>query len=309
MTEEIESIIIEKEEEGCRLDKVLAARFFDIKSRSYFQKLIEDGLVLLNEAPAKKRTQPKAGDLVEIQFVLPDEIDLEPENIPLEIIFEDEYLLIVNKKAGMVVHPAPGNWTHTFVNALLYHCKNLPNPDSLRPGIVHRLDKDTTGLLIAAKTPLTHERLVSMFAGKEIHKEYLAICVGNPGNQEVKTKIGRHPVNRKLMAVLEEGGKEAHSILKTVAHHGNYSLVNIDLKTGRTHQIRVHLKHVNAPILGCPLYGSQEANKKHKIARQMLHAYFLSFIHPITRVPLEFKLPLPEDMRVFLTNHFMKINI
>lgn len=310
MNDETELIFIEKREEGHRLDKILATRFSDIKSRSYFQHLIENSFVLLNGSPVKKRILPKAGDEVEIQFVLPDEIDLEPENIPLDIIFEDDDLLVVNKPAGMVVHPAPGNWRHTFVNALLYHCKNqIVVGQSLRPGIVHRLDKDTTGLLIAAKTSLAHERLVSMFANKEIHKEYLAICIGNPGEREVKTKIGRHKVNRKLMSVVEEGGKEAYSVLKTIAHYGNFSLVNINLKTGRTHQIRVHLKHVNAPILGCPLYGVQDVNKKYGVERQMLHAFYLNFVHPITKVPLEFKLKLPEDMQAFLNSHFMSVNI
>lgn len=303
--EENESLLITKEEEGLRLDKILANRFLHVKSRNYFQDLIDKNHVFLNGFPVKKRIKPKAFDEVEVHFILSPEMGLTPENIPLEIIFEDEHILVVNKPAGMVVHPAPGHWSGTFVNALLYHCKDLikdNTPVNLkmsipRPGIVHRLDKDTTGLLIAAKHSLAHQRLVEMFAAREVHKEYMAICIGNPGNQEIKTQIGRHPYLRKQMAVLQEGGKEAKSICKTISYNEKFSLVNIVLETGRTHQIRVHMKHLNTPILGCSLYGNVQVNKKFGVTRQMLHASFLSFNHPITNKHLSFNVEFPSDMK------------
>lgn len=305
-----ESIFITEDEAGIRLDKVLASRFQEIKSRNYFQNLIEKGHVLLNGDRVKKRVLPKSGDEIEINFLITHELNLTPENIPLDIVYEDEDLLVVNKPAGMVVHPAPGHWTGTFVHALLYHVRDLYQDHISynthgcypRPGIVHRLDKDTTGLLIAAKNSVAHERLVTMFMQKQIHKEYYAICVGNPGNKEVKNLIGRNPVERKEMAVVTEGGKEAISVVKTIAYNEKFSLVNIDLKTGRTHQIRVHMKHLGTPILGCPIYGLPQVNKKYLAKRQMLHAGLLRFNHPIKNEPLEFKLDLPSDMEHFISS-------
>jgi len=306
--EENDLLIITEEEEGIRLDKVLANRFQEIKSRSYFQNLIDKGRVLLNGVPAKNRSKPKAMDEVEIDFVITAEVGLLPENIPLDIIFEDEDILVVNKRAGMVIHPAQGHWTGTFVNALLYHCKDLFKPGESvdtrgtypRPGIVHRLDKDTTGLLIAAKNSTSHEKLVQMFAARLVHKEYLAICIGNPGEKEIRNKMGRHPVHRKLMHVVTEGGKEAVSFCKPIMHNERFSLVNVRIETGRTHQIRVHMKHLGTPVFGCPLYGNLQLNKKHGAARQMLHANYLKFNHPIKNTPLEFKLEIPSDMKAFI---------
>ncbi len=254
----------------------------------------------MNGLPVKKRVRPKAGDEVEIFFVLTNEIDVLPENIPLEIIFEDEHLLVVNKPAGMVVHPAAGNWSGTFVNAFLYHCKHLPmDASNLRPGIVHRLDKDTSGVLIGAKTALAHQRLVSQFAGREVYKEYAAVCVGNPGAGIFRSLIGRHPVHRKKMSVLEEGGREAVTRYKTVSFDGSLSLVEIVIETGRTHQIRVHFSHHNTPVLGDPVYGSLSANKKYHAARQMLHARRVCLAHPVTKEKMEFVAEIPGDMAIF----------
>jgi 23S rRNA pseudouridine1911/1915/1917 synthase len=301
-----DTILIEPSEEGLRLDKILALRFSQIRSRTYFQYLIENGCVLVNGIPAKKRIKPKAGDEIEIEFQLTPELDLTPEPIPLDIVYEDEHLIVINKPAGMVVHPAVGNWHGTFVNALLYHCRenfqNIQKADksdqtTLRPGIVHRLDKETSGLLMAAKTSLAQQRLVEMFAQKQIYKEYLAICVGNPGQKEIRKPMGRHPVHRKLMAVREEGGKEALTICKTVAYNARLSLVELVLATGRTHQIRVHLAHVGTPVLGDSLYGRETVNRQYQAARQMLHARILRFSHPVTGEKLEFEAPLPEDMQ------------
>lgn len=304
--EDNDLIVINEDEAGERLDKILANRFQSIKSRTYFQYLIEERKVLVNGEPAKKRLRPKVGDEVQVEFIVTKEIGLEPEAIPLDIVYEDHDILVINKPAGMVVHPAVGNWTGTFVNALLYHCQNLlenHSDQTLRPGIVHRLDKNTSGLLIAAKTSDAHQKLIEMFSSKKVYKEYLAICVGNPGNQEINAPIGRHPVERKMMAVVKEGGKEALSIVKTLAHHDKLSLVSVILATGRTHQIRVHVKSVGTPILGDDVYGNASFNKKYGVSRQMLHAYVLKFIHPISGKELEFKVPPPQDMQAII-NHY-----
>lgn len=294
-------LVITEAEAGERLDKILAHRFKEVRSRTYFQYLIDEQRVLVNGFPVKKRMKPQPGDEVEIEFLVTPELDLKPEPLPLDIIYEDDDILIVNKPAGLVVHPAVGHWSGTFVNALLYHCQHTGSgqldPSSVRPGIVHRLDKDTTGLLMAAKQPLAQQRLIAQFASREVYKEYLAICIGNPGNKDIDAPIGRHPVHRQLMTVRPEGGKQALTLCRTLAHDQELSLVSLVLATGRTHQIRVHLKHIGTPVLGDPIYGSVSANKKYGVQRQMLHAKVLRLQHPITGIPLEFEAPLPEDMR------------
>jgi len=301
--EEIEFITITESEIGERLDKTLAARFKDIKSRTYFQYLFEEGNVLVNGEPVKKHYKPKDLDSVEIRFVLTPEMDLEPENIPLKIVYEDDHLIVIDKPAGLVVHPAPGNWTGTVVNALLYYCQNLKDAfkdEPLRPGIIHRLDKDTSGLIVAAKTTAAQKKLVELFSNRKVYKEYIAICVGNPGKAVIDAPIGRDPVHRKQMKVLD-GGKEAITEIETVASDGKVSIVKVILKTGRTHQIRVHMQMRKTPVLGDSLYGSLSLNKKFNAKRQLLHAYRLSFPHPITEKPLTFKADLPEDLLEWAT--------
>ncbi len=297
-----ELLFVTKEEQGERIDKILANRFRTIKSRTYFQYLIEEQKVQVNGESIKKRYIPKEGDEIGINFILTPEIGLEPENIPLDIIFEDSDLIVVNKPPGMVVHPAVGNWTGTFVNALLYHCKQLnetKEKQDLRPGIVHRLDKDTSGLIIAAKNSLAQQRLIEMFSSRQIHKEYIAICLGKPGDVEVSAPIGRHSVNRQLMTVREDG-RSALSILKTLKYNEKMSVVKVLLMTGRTHQIRVHLKYLGTPVLGDVSYGNKDANLKFKLTRQLLHASLLRFQHPIKGDLLEFVAPLPMDMQDFI---------
>lgn len=297
-SEESDTFFINEEEAGERLDKILAARLSGAGSRTYFQYLIDEGKVLLNGAPVKKRIKPKAGDEVEVEYALTPELKLQPEDIPLKIVYEDDAIIVVDKVPGMVVHPAVGNWSGTFVNALLFHCRGmLSGGDTLRPGIVHRLDKDTSGLIIAAKTSMAQQKLIEMFSGRRVYKEYLAICIGNPGVGDVDAPIGRHPTNRKIMAVLEEGGRHALTHYKTLAYNEKLSLVSIVIATGRTHQIRVHMKHRGAPVLGDPSYGVPSFNAKMGINRQMLHAYRLRLEHPITGVPLEFEAEIPRDMR------------
>lgn len=294
--DETDTIIITEEEAGERLDKVLTNRYRSLHSRTYFQNLLAEGRVLVNGVLLKKRETVKEGDEVEIAFLLTPELKITPENIPLDILYEDDAILVINKPVGMVVHPATGNWTGTFVNALLYHCSLESPAGTIRPGIVHRLDKDTSGVLIAAKTPQAQQKLVEQFAARQVEKEYLAICCGNPGNITIDLPIGRHPVKRKVMAVREEGGRAAITHCKTLACDGKLSLVKVLIETGRTHQIRVHLKHQGTPVLGDALYGSETVNRRFGAVRQMLHAHKLGIIHPVTGKPMQFVAPIPEDM-------------
>lgn len=286
-------MIVSDKDLDLRLDRLLTSHYPE-HSRTYFQYLIENGFVLVNGHLLKKKDKPKIGDEIEVCFQLTPEISLEPENIPLNIVFEDDHLLVINKPAGMVVHPAPGHPRHTFVHALLYHCKGLPFADKLRPGIVHRLDKDTSGLLLAAKTLECHQKLISLFSERKITKKYLAICVGNPGDGTINAPIKRHKTRRQEMAVDPEG-KEAISRVKLLKIEENLSLVEVELITGRTHQIRVHMKHRGTPVLGDPIYGSESANQKYGVTRQLLHAYNLEFEHPMTRVPVKLTAPIPSD--------------
>ena len=297
---QLDFLLVAPSEAGQRIDKMLADRYPTF-SRTYFQKLIEEGFVLLNDQPIKKRFAPEVGDEIEVCFQLTPEINLAPEAIPLDIIYEDEHLIGINKPAGMVVHPAPGHWNGTFVNALLAHCQNLaPGLDPLRPGIVHRLDKNTSGVLIAAKTAETHQKLVQMFSSRQMEKSYLAICVGKPPNTTIAAPIGRHPTQRKEMTVVSERGKEAISQVHVLAFNHQFSLVLIRPKTGRTHQIRVHLKHIGHPVLGDTTYGSEKINAAQEVERQLLHAYQLNFMHPITNVPISLVASIPDDFKKWI---------
>ena len=284
-------------EEPKRLDKLLAEAFPE-HSRSYFQYLIDAGSVTCNGKKVKKRVIPKLGDEIQVFFLTSPEIKLTPEDIPLEILYEDEAIICVNKPPGMVVHPAPGHTAETFVNALLYHCRSLP-PQDLRPGIVHRLDKETSGVLLAAKTVEAHQKLIDAFSNRAINKEYLAIVVGNPGEIVVNQPIGRHPVKRKKMAIVEKG-RQATTHIETLNFSEGFSLVKAKPITGRTHQIRVHLKYLKTPVLGDTLYGPEKLSRKLKVERQLLHAHHLSFSHPIHGKPIEIEAPLPEDFKTFL---------
>lgn len=298
---QLDYLLVTPIDAGQRIDKLLAERY-PAFSRTYFQKLIEEGFVLINDQPLKKRFAPEVGDEIEVCFQLTEEISLTPEDISLDILFEDEHLIAVNKPAGMVVHPAPGHSNGTFVNALLWHCKNLaPSADPLRPGIVHRLDKDTSGVLIAAKTAQAHQKLVQMFALRQMEKTYLAICIGRPPNTTINAPIGRHPTLRKEMAVVEQRGKDAVSQIQVLAFNDQLSLVQIQPQTGRTHQIRVHLKYIGHPILGDATYGSSKMNDALQVERQMLHAYRLNFIHPITRESISLAAPIPEDFKKWIS--------
>lgn len=298
-----ELLTVSEEEAGERLDKVLAARYEGRYSRTYFQMLIAENLVLVNDSPVKKRIQVQSGDEIEIQFAYTREITLVPEPIPLDILYEDEAIIVVNKQKGLVVHPAPGNWTGTLVNALLHHCQSQSwDPASmrnLRPGIVHRLDKDTTGVLVAAKTLFAQQKLTESFANREVYKEYLAITLGNPGKKTVEAPIGRHPRIRQKMSIVE-GGKAALSQIETIKPGKSLSLVKVVISTGRTHQIRLHLSSLKTPVLGDSTYGSLAANQKYKAERPYLHASCLRIKHPITNEEMSFSAPFPEDMQQML---------
>lgn len=295
---------IVQEHEIDRLDKLLAKRFSSY-SRTYFQYLIDNESVLLNDAVIKKRTQPKAGSKIDVTFLPIEEINLTPEPIPLDILFEDEHLICVNKPAGMVVHPAPGHSKGTFVHALLHHCQGtiLPGKE-YRPGIVHRLDKETSGILIAAKSIKAHQKLIEQFKGRKIEKEYLAITIGHPIACEIHAAIGRHPTRRKEMTTLTTGGKKATTIITPLSQGEHFSLVSARLITGRTHQIRVHLKHNNTPILGDTVYGFSEINEKYHVSRQLLHAARVKFIHPVKDQTLNLSALLPQDMKKLSEDFF-----
>jgi 23S rRNA pseudouridine1911/1915/1917 synthase len=289
-----------------RLDAFLAARLPDL-SRSRIQALIREQFIIVNGEPAKPRDAVKTGDLIAI--ALPEAVPLEnePQEIPLEILYEDDDLIVINKAHGMVVHPAPGNPDGTLVNALLHHCKGrLSGIGGVeRPGIVHRLDKDTSGCLVVAKSDAAHQSLVMQFSERStMEKIYLAVTQGvpKPDRETIFTHIGRHPVNRQKMAVVNPpGGKAAitdYEVLATDAATRT-ALVLCHLHTGRTHQIRVHLHHKGTPIVGDPIYGKPAKNPALP-ERLMLHAWKLSFEHPITGKRHDFESPLPPGFQPWL---------
>ena len=300
MEEESDIFVVTDDEAGERLDKILALRFKEVYSRTYFQYLIDEQLVLLNGSPVKKRVKPLEGDEIEVQFAATPQAELKPESIPLSVLYEDEYLLAVNKPAGMVVHPAPGNWSGTFVNALLGYCQQLHVEEgSLRPGIVHRLDKETSGVLVAAKTLEMQQQLALLFSSRKVYKEYIAVCLGTPSEGEIIAPIGRHPIHRKQMAVVPSG-KQAISCVKIIGKVGQLSIISVVIATGRTHQIRVHLKYKGTPILGDELYGNRSSNVHYGAKRQLLHAARLRFQHPISKETVDLEAPIPEDILRFM---------
>ncbi len=298
-----EEINITEETQGTRLDLVLSAGLEDY-SRSFIQKLFEKGGVSVNGNPCtSKKYKCAAGDLVEIVIPEPERLEAAAEDIPIDIVYEDEHLLVVDKPAGMVVHPAPGNYSGTLVNALMYHCGDQLSSINgvIRPGIVHRIDKDTSGLLVVAKTDRAHAGLAAQLEEHSINRIYKAIVLDNIKEDEgtIDAAIGRDPKNRLRNAVLKEGMPGYESARRAVTHYkvlqrfGRYTLVEAKLETGRTHQIRVHMAYIRHPLLGDELYGP--AKNKAGAKRQMLHAGVLGFVHPVTENYMEFESPLPED--------------
>ncbi len=266
-------------------------------SRSSIQKLIEKGNVCVNGTPVtSKKYKLKEGDLVEVRIEEPIPLQAEPENIPLEIVYEDADLLVVNKPKGMVVHPAAGNWTGTLVNGILYHCQDRLSSINgvIRPGIVHRIDKDTSGLLVVAKNDISHQALAEQFAAHTITRAYRAIVYNNFTEDQgvVNAPIGRDPRNRLRMTVTQKKGKQATTYYKVLERFGRFTYIEATLKTGRTHQIRVHMAHINHPLLGDELYGPKKSPVRTE--GQVLHAKTLGFQHPSSGKYVEFDSPLPE---------------
>ncbi|MCI5052414.1 MAG: RluA family pseudouridine synthase [Simkaniaceae bacterium] len=290
------TFVIEEKDTDQRLDRILPGKFPE-RSRAYFQFLIESGAVSVNGKSVKKRMKLTSGDQVEIDFIEPPEMTLEPEPIPLLIIYEDAHIIAIDKPLSMVVHPAPGSPSGTLVNALLHHC-NL-SEDPVRPGIVHRLDKDTSGLIVAAKTPQAHQNLSEQFANREVKKTYLAITVGSPRDSHIISQVGRHPIHRQKMAILQEGGKRAETYFERLKTDNHLSLVRARPVTGRTHQIRVHAKELGAPILGDPVYGPKHLNEKYHVHEQLLHSESLTFSHPTTGEEMALKTAYPERFSKF----------
>jgi 23S rRNA pseudouridine1911/1915/1917 synthase len=293
-------------DEGVRLDAYLAAQI-NGWSRARLQRLIDDEEVLVNGKPTKASYKIRSGDAIEVELVAPPSASFTPENIPLKIVFEDDELVVVNKPAGMVVHPAAGAHSGTLANALAFHFQQLStHAGAIRPGIVHRLDKDTSGLLVAAKTESAHENLADQFRARAVFKSYAALVYGVVKLQagRIEQPIARDPRNRTRMAVVS-GGRGALSLFKIRRSFDSFTLVDVELKTGRTHQIRVHLSWLKHPVVGDELYAGGRENSIHdvqlraqirKLNRQFLHAEHLGFSHPRTGEQMRFVAPLPAEL-------------
>ncbi len=287
-------LIVPKVSASLRLDRFLAMELPQY-SRSRFQQLIRDGSVRLNGKTARPRHILRAGDIIDVTEPPPEKIDNQPEAILLDILFEDDDLIVINKPAGLVVHPAAGHREHTLVNALLHHCPKLSGIGGKeRPGIVHRLDKDTSGCLVVAKNDESHRGLSIQFAERVVEKIYLALVSGKLSRSAgvIEEKIGRHRVHRQRMSVTSERGRAARTEYRVLRSSEQASLVECKLHSGRTHQIRVHLHHLGHPVLGDKVYAPKLTGK---IPRQMLHAWKLGFRHPRTAEWRTFEAPMPND--------------
>ena len=300
-----ETFTIDRTLQGERLDKYLTARY-PAASRGAMQRLIEQGHIQVNSRPAKSTQTPRAGDVVEVHFPEARPAEARPEDIPLEVLFEDRDVLVVNKAPGIVVHPAAGNEEHTLVNALLHHCRGQLSGIGgvARPGIVHRLDKETSGCLVVAKNDAAHVSLSEQFASRTTEKTYLAILCGDLSRDsgEIRAAIARHPSHRKRMAVSEGEGREAHTSYRVAERLRSATLVEADLHTGRTHQLRVHFQHIGFPVAGDETYGANQTKKLAALTgytppRVLLHAHKLSFLHPRSGRRRRFTAPWPEDFQ------------
>lgn len=296
----LETVTAEAEDAGTRADVFLAAKLG--VSRSNMQKLLEDGRVKRGEKIIKANYKVRAGEMFVVDIPEPEPIEAVPENIPLDIIYEDDDVVVLNKARGMVVHPAPGNYTGTLVNALLYHCSDLSGINSaIRPGIVHRLDKDTSGIMIVAKNDAAHISLSQQIQSKTAVRTYLAVVRGNikTDSGTIETQIARDKTDRKKMAVVKEGGRDAITDYEVLERFGKYTLVRCKLRTGRTHQIRVHMEYLGYPLVGDPKYSPMKT--PFGIKGQALHSHTLEFTHPRTGERMKFEAPLPEDMHKIIT--------
>lgn len=285
---------------GQRVDTFLARQLLGEITRSQLKKHFASGEILLNAGPAKPHAIVKAGDEVFVNIASQEGMRVVAEEIPLDILYEDRDLIVINKPVGMVVHPAPGNREHTLVNALVHHLgEEMPKTrDALRPGIVHRLDKDTSGVLVVAKNEMAHASLAKQIKNRTARRIYWALVKGvvQHDEGECREPVGRAFVNRKKIVVRPSGGKSAHTMFRVLKRFSNATLLEVSLGTGRTHQIRVHMAHLGHPVLGDGLYGV----KNPQIRRQALHARLLTFQHPRTGKTMSFEAPLPEDMEHLL---------
>lgn len=309
---EAEDIKVQVAEAHMRLDALLARRF-PAQSRTYFGSLCSCGCVLVDGKPAAKSARLPPGKPVSVYFKATADLDVRPEPVDLDVLWEDDDILLVNKAAGMVVHPAPGNWQGTMANGVLHRLLHDGGADDVlihakdggRLGVVvHRLDKGTSGCIVFAKSAEAQRRLSDLFRRREVHKSYLAIAAGDPGagQLDIDLPIGRHPTNRLRMAVVDErdGGREAHSRVTKLAYNGQLSLCRVVITTGRTHQIRVHMRQSGLPIVGDGDYGSRQwnavAQRQLQVRRPLLHAERLAFTHPFTGTHVEVVAPVPDDM-------------
>ena len=312
-------LTVAPEDEGRRLDSFLASRAPEV-TRSTFQRLIEEGCVTVDGVPSKASHRVKPGELISYSIPPPKPARVLPEELPLDIVYEDDDLIAINKPKGMIVHPAPGITAGTLVNALLAHCKGLSAIGGVeRPGIVHRLDKDTSGLMVVAKNDLAHTRLQKQIQARTAVRKYLALVWGDPRFEQVTVDapIGRHPVSRKKMAVIESPAHRARAAVtefRVLERYGPMALVEAVLQTGRTHQVRVHSAYMRHPVVGDPVYSGTrriESGRREfvqavnrlisELQGQALHAYSLSFDHPRTGERLEFTAPMPEEMEALVT--------
>jgi len=307
------SFDISSSDAGLRLDAVVSTHVSDC-SRSHAARLIRDGLIRLNTELKKPGYRVKAGDCVEGELPPPESVSFDPEPMDLNVLYEDKDIIVINKAPDLVVHPAPGHYTGTLVNGLLHHCPDLaPIAGEIRPGIVHRLDKDTSGTIIVAKNPAALEHLAGQFKARTVVKTYLALVYGDVSSDqgEIDLPIGRHPTDRKKMSVASRHPRAALSLWKVRSRFGACNLLEIEIKTGRTHQIRVHCAAIHHPIIGDSLYGGRTGHQYRRqdpgldvlsrgVKRQLLHAWQLSVDHPGTGQRMTFEAPLAEDMQAFL---------
>lgn len=296
------SVFAENEFAGMRIDKYLSL-IFPESSRSYLQKTIDCGNVKINGIIAGKSYKIKTDDKIEFTPLTPALLSVEPQNIPLDIVYEDDDLLVINKPKGMVVHPAPGNYSNTLVNALMFHCKDSLSGINgvLRPGIVHRIDKDTSGLLIVAKNDFAHKNLAEQIKAHSFTREYKAVILGHLKSKkgEIVAPIGRNPNDRKKMAVTDKNSKNAVTHYEVIENYIGYSFLKLRLETGRTHQIRVHMAYLGHPVAGDAVYGRPKGRET-KLEGQCLHAGLIGFLHPRTNEYLEFSSELPKYFTDFL---------
>lgn len=285
-----------------RIDKYITESWEEDVSRSQVQLWIGSGHVKVNGQPVKANYKLAEGDVLEVTVPEPAVVEIAPEDIPLDVAYEDSDLIVVNKPRGMVVHPAPGHASGTLVNALMYHCKDLSGINGeLRPGIVHRIDKDTSGLLMAAKNDKAHASLAAQLKEHSVTRKYVALVHGNVSHDQgtVDAPIGRDPLDRKMFTVTEKNSKHAVTHFAVLERFGDYTLLELQLETGRTHQIRVHMKFIGHPLVGDPVYGR---SKGIKMDGQALHAKVLGFVHPSSGEYLEFTAEIPPDMEQLLVN-------